>query len=1110
MQISIRRWGALGVALVLVAFGTATLAGAAPVVFSSSPFRGWQTNGKVRAVLTVGTTAYAGGDFTTVRSPDGTQTLARAHLAAWDVRTGQILPGFAADTNGNVESLASDGNRLFVGGDYTSIKGVTKTRLAAVDLTSGNVVTSFTANANSHVYALRAAGGRVFVGGTFSTLAGGSRSRLGAVSATTGALDAFNAGTINDAVHGIVTAPDGATVYFAGDFSTVAGAARQSIAAVSATTGALSPLVFQYPRVDTATPGMDGLDISPGGDRIFGALTGHENRIETWSTRTGQVDWYYQVDGDVQAVRYYNGNAYFGFHEGALDDHTVRLLAADAATGQIENSFRPPIDSFYAVWALDATSQALVVGGEFFNVNGVPSQGVAIMPPASVDASAPTAPGAPGVTGTTGSSVSLTWSPGTDNNAVVAYRVLRNGNEVGYPTTTSFTDTDLPADTDVTYTVQAVDAAGNRSAPSPATVAHTGLVAVATGAVWRYNDTGTDLGTAWRAGGYADAAWASGPAQLGYGDGDEATVVGYGPSATAKYITTYFRRTFTVTDPSQIAALTLRLLRDDGAVVYLNGTEVVRSNLPAGTITSATRASVDVTGADESAWTPYAIDPTRLVAGTNTLAVEIHQASSGSSDISFDLGLEATKTTLAPGPTGLAVTGTMDTTASLAWNAPVTGGTISGYRVYRDGTLVASPAGTTVTDTGLASGRAYSYAVSAVIDGVESARSTAVTATTTTNPPPTNLRVTGATETTVDLAWDAPAGAGTTTGYRVYRGATLVGSPTGTAFGDTGLAAGQSVTYTVSAVTNGTETAPGAPLTTTVPDLTKPNAPTNVTAPTVTATSVTLAWTAPADNVGVTGYDVLRNGSVIGSSTAAGYTDGTVATNQTYSYSVRARDAAGNVSDPSTALPVTTPAFVAKVTEDTFDSGTFATGRWTTAGASLIPGTTPGSFYARTQATASAAGSLSWPTSVIEQNHRSWSLRFYARVGSHATNQSVSLVELKNSASKAAYLWTDASTGRCVASIAGTTATSAGRCEDSAWHLIEMKGDLGSTYTLDWRVDGVAQPSITVTGQTAATVRNLYLGEPSSGHTNVIDWDNVKLAVADASVPFLGGLTPFG
>ncbi|MGH9658630.1 MAG: hypothetical protein ACRD96_08800, partial [Bryobacteraceae bacterium] len=100
------------------------------------------------------------------------------------------------------------------------------------------------------------------------------------------------------------------------------------------------------------------------------------------------------------------------------------------------------------------------------------------------------------------------------------------------------------------------------------------------GSLWKYFDQGTNQGTAWRALAFNDGAWPSGPAQLGYGDGDEATLISYGPNASNKYVTTYFRRTFGVGDPGLYQSLTLNLLRDDGAVVYLNGTEVFRSNMP--------------------------------------------------------------------------------------------------------------------------------------------------------------------------------------------------------------------------------------------------------------------------------------------------------------------------------------------------------------------------------------------------------------------------------------------------------------------------------------------------------------------------------------------------
>src|SRR5204863_4574307 len=113
--------------------------------------------------------------------------------------------------------------------------------------------------------------------------------------------------------------------------------------------------------------------------------------------------------------------------------------------------------------------------------------------------------------------------------------------------------------------------------------------------------------------------WKSGRAQLGYGDGDESTVIGYGSNANNKFVTTYFRRSFNVTNPASITSLQLQLLRDDGAVVYLNGQEIVRSNMPSGTVAYSTLASAAIGGADESAWYTYTVNPALLVTGTNVI-----------------------------------------------------------------------------------------------------------------------------------------------------------------------------------------------------------------------------------------------------------------------------------------------------------------------------------------------------------------------------------------------------------------------------------------------------------------------------------------------------------
>jgi len=165
-------------------------------------------------------------------------------------------------------------------------------------------------------------------------------------------------------------------------------------------------------------------------------------------------------------------------------------------------------------------------------------------------------------------------------------------------------------------------------------------VFIAENAAWKFHDLGQNLGSAWRASSYNDSAWASGPAQLGYGENDEATVVSYGGNSANRYPTTYFRKSFVVNGGTSLGNLSLGLLRDDGAVVYLNGQEVLRDNMPAGTIEYQTLASSTVGGAAEITFYPFELSPSVLVTGTNVLAVEVHQRALDSSDLSFAARLE--------------------------------------------------------------------------------------------------------------------------------------------------------------------------------------------------------------------------------------------------------------------------------------------------------------------------------------------------------------------------------------------------------------------------------------------------------------------------------------
>jgi parallel beta-helix repeat protein len=196
------------------------------------------------------------------------------------------------------------------------------------------------------------------------------------------------------------------------------------------------------------------------------------------------------------------------------------------------------------------------------------------------------------------------------------------------------------------FTFGALLAEGTQAQPiSFAPSSNGGLATlIPAGATWKYNDTGTDLGAAWRSASYNDSAWKSGPAQLGYGEGNEATVISYGGNANNKYPTYYFRRSFQLADPSVVTALTIRVVYDDGCAVYLNGNEVVRSNMPSGTISYGSWASTNLSDPGENAWNSFSISPSSLISGTNVVAAEVHQSGSSSSDVIFDFDMATSQT----------------------------------------------------------------------------------------------------------------------------------------------------------------------------------------------------------------------------------------------------------------------------------------------------------------------------------------------------------------------------------------------------------------------------------------------------------------------------------
>ncbi len=197
---------------------------------------------------------------------------------------------------------------------------------------------------------------------------------------------------------------------------------------------------------------------------------------------------------------------------------------------------------------------------------------------------------------------------------------------------------------------------------------------VGAGTVWKYlapAGAGGAPAAAWTDPGFNDAAWTSAPARIGYGGDGEVSAI---DTTGGRPFTAYFRKTFSVSDPAALSAyLDLAVVRDDGAVVYLNGAEIFRDNMPAGAVSYDTAALGGVGDSNESAPARFQVARARLLAGNNTLAIEIHQSDADSADFGFDCSLS--------NPTD---------------NTPPVIGPIASRTVYRDRT--AAPIGFSVSD----------------------------------------------------------------------------------------------------------------------------------------------------------------------------------------------------------------------------------------------------------------------------------------------------------------------------------------------------------------------------------------------------------------------------
>jgi len=158
---------------------------------------------------------------------------------------------------------------------------------------------------------------------------------------------------------------------------------------------------------------------------------------------------------------------------------------------------------------------------------------------------------------------------------------------------------------------------------------------------WSYKDSNVAQPAQWKEKTYDVSSWSTGNGPLGYGDPVTTTI-------SSGLVTAYFAKDITVNLSDLTDTMELGIMRDDGIVVYLNGEEIVRDNMPAGTITFDTWSSTTIDETAESTYNIFSIPKSKFVNGTNRISIELHNRGAASSDLRIDAYFKTVANTTNP------------------------------------------------------------------------------------------------------------------------------------------------------------------------------------------------------------------------------------------------------------------------------------------------------------------------------------------------------------------------------------------------------------------------------------------------------------------------------
>ncbi len=592
----------------------------------------------------------------------------------------------------------------------------------------------------------------------------------------------------------------------------------------------------------------------------------------------------------------------------------------------------------------------------------------------------PTTPTNLTATAVSASQINLNWTASTSALGIADYIVQRcsgasctNFAQIATPTGTSYSDTGLAASTSYRYRVEAVDTAGNLSSFSSTATATTSAGQQPPTAPTNLTATAvspSQINLNWTAStsiigianyivqrckgaGCTTFAQVTTPAGTSYNDTGltSSTSYSYRVQAvdTAGNLSSFSATATASTQaaPPPTAPTNLVATAASATQINLSWTASTSAIGIANYVVQRCQAAGCTTFAQVATPAGTSYGDTGLSASTS-YSYRVQAVDTAGSLSSFSSTATASTQAAPPptAPTNLAATAASASQINLSWTASTSAIGIANYIVQRcqgggctTFAQVATPTGTSYSDTGLTANTSYSYRVEAVDTGgnLSSFSSTATAVTQAPPTAPTNLTATASSMTQINLSWTASTSAIGIANYIVQRcqGAgcatfAQVATPTGTSYGDTGLSASTSYSYRVQAVdTAGNLSSFSTPASATTPaDTQPPTAPTNLTATAASSSQINLSWSASTDNVGVTGYLVQRcqgagctSFAQIATPTGTAYTDTGLSPGASYTYQVQATDAAGNLSSFSSPATAVTQSSTGNIT---FVQGNYA------------------------------------------------------------------------------------------------------------------------------------------------------------------------------------------